>query len=240
MPTVAAGPFRNGSNAPPPDMEHRTEAPLRPIAGRGTLRGIATRSAPRASMDEVTAASITTESGVDRDTRGKPGRRQVTVMTCNSWEAACSTLGTGPLPWTTRRANLLVEGIELKGKIGYDLRVGDAVLTITGETRPCGRMDEAHPGLMAALRPDWRGGVTSRVTRAGNVAVGCEVVLSRNIVRQLSWLTYIHGRRIFRRAQGALRGLVHGTLGAIVSKDREGKDASGRGDRHDRGAESEG
>jgi len=88
-------------------------------------------------MEEVTAARITVESGVNGDARGKPGRRQATVISRRAWEAACTELGVAHLPWTTRRANLLVDGIDLRGKIGYDLRVGDAILTISGETRPC-------------------------------------------------------------------------------------------------------
>ena len=103
------------------------------------------------------AARITVESGVNGDARGQPGRRQVSVITRDAWEAACSELGVAHLSWTTRRANLLVDGIDLRGKIGYDLRVGDAVLTISGETRPCEVMERAYSAaenrLPRALEP---------------------------------------------------------------------------------------
>src|SRR5439155_3607647 len=193
--------------------EYQPEFPRRRMSmwqmgEKGKLLGIATRPAQRAPMNEVFTARITTGRGVDGDTRGKPGRRQVTVMTRSAWEAACAELGADWLPWTTRRANLLVDGIELQGKIGYDLRVGDAVLTISGETRPCERMNQAHPGLMVALDPEWRGGVTCRVTRSGDIAVGYEVILSRNVIRQLAWVTQHRARRLLKRGRSVFAGVA--------------------------------
>ena len=138
-------------------------------------------------MEEIPAADVTIAQGVASDFRGKPGRRQVTVMTRECWEAACRELGKQAIPWTVRRANLIVEGVELAGMVGFDLCVGDAVLTITGETTPCYRMDEQVPGLFAALKPHWRGGVICRVTRPGRIAVGSEVVLTSNAARRLLW-----------------------------------------------------
>jgi MOSC domain-containing protein YiiM len=151
---------------------------------RGRLLGIAVRPAPKASMVELDAARISLDRGVANDTRGRPGRRQVTVLTRTDWDTACARAGARGLAWTARRANLFVDGVDLKGKVGYDLAVGDALLTITGETRPCKRMDGAHVGLMAALEPDWCGGVTCRVVRTGDATIGAEVVLSRRLVRQ--------------------------------------------------------
>lgn len=172
------------------------------------LLGIATRLASHAPMNEMSVARITTREGVNGDARGKPGRRQVTVMTRSGWEAACSELGVDHLPWTARRANLLVDGVELRGKIGYDLRVGDAVLTVTGETRPCEVMNQAYPGLMEALKPEWRGGVTCCVTRSGEVAIGCEVVLSRRVSRQVYWIMYLCSQRFIKRGRAIVAGVA--------------------------------
>lgn len=174
------------------------------MSKKGKLLGIATRTARKAPMNEVFAARITRERGVDNDARGKAGRRQVTVITRSGWEAACADLGGEQLPWTTRRANLLVDGVDLKGKIGYNLRVGEAVLTINGETRPCEVMNQARMGLMTALKPEWRGGVICRVTRSGDIAVGCEVVLSRNVIKQAAWLSYNRVRPLWKKGRGIL------------------------------------
>jgi MOSC domain-containing protein YiiM len=33
-------------------------------------------------------------------------------------------------------------------------------------------MEEAYPGLLKALHPDWRGGITARVLEGGTVRIG--------------------------------------------------------------------
>jgi MOSC domain-containing protein YiiM len=174
----------------------------------GRLLGIATRPAPKAPMREVLSARINTERGVNDDTRGKPGPRQATVLARKSWDAACAELGVDGLAWTTRRANFFIDGIELKNKVGWDLRIGDAVLTITGETTPCQRMNQACPGLKKALQPDWRAGVTCRVIRSGDAVVGCEVVLSRNVARQLAWIGYLRTRKLLKAARTSAAGVA--------------------------------
>ena len=76
----------------------------------GTLIGIATREKSRAAMVEVESIEVSAEAGLAGDFRGKPGNRQVTVLARESWLQACAEIGADDLPWTTRRANLLVEG----------------------------------------------------------------------------------------------------------------------------------
>lgn len=137
----------------------------------GKVLGIARRSASRAPMEELAAADVSVEAGVEGDLRGGPGDRQVTVLTRESWDAACAELG-GDLPWTTRRANVLIEGLRVEGRLGATVRIGEAELSITGETDPCARMEEQRAGLRRALASDWRGGVTCRVARGGAIRVG--------------------------------------------------------------------
>jgi MOSC domain-containing protein YiiM len=142
------------------------------------LKGIARRAKKRAIMQEIDQAQVGEAFGVEGDLRGKPGKRQVTVLSLESWRQACEAAGTD-LPWTTRRANLLVEGLLFdKNMMGQILAIGDVQLQITKETVPCFRMDEAHPGLQEALRPDWRGGVCCRVLRGGGIRIGETVQLS--------------------------------------------------------------
>jgi MOSC domain-containing protein YiiM len=135
------------------------------------LRGIARRDASRAPMDLLEEADVQPASGVAADFRGKPGKRQVTVIGLEAWIEACAEIGKA-LPWTTRRANLLLVGVDLRDSIGARLEIGEVVLEITGETRPCGRMDEAHEGLREALLPDWRAGATCRLLSAGHIRIG--------------------------------------------------------------------
>jgi len=122
-------------------------------------------------MEEVTEARVTLAAGLEGDSWGQPGPRQVTVVANEDWAAACADLG-ADVPWTLRRANLLVEGVTLPRTPGARLNIGDVVLEITGETSPCERMDEGYPGLCAALTPEWRAGRTCRVMAGGDISVG--------------------------------------------------------------------
>jgi MOSC domain-containing protein YiiM len=100
----------------------------------------------------------------------------VTVVAREAWEQTCADLA-ATVPWTARRANLLVEGINLEQTTGKRLRIGPVLLEITGETKPCRVMDREYPGLQAALKPNWRAGVTCHILEPGEVKVGDSVEL---------------------------------------------------------------
>ena len=140
----------------------------------GQVIDIAIKQATRAPMILQGSVMVTSENGIEGDYRGRAHLRQVTVLAREAWEQACVELNAS-LPWTHRRANLLVQGLDMEGTIGQRLRIGELLLEITGETKPCERMDEAFPGLRAALTPDWRGGVTCTVLEAGQIAIGDRV-----------------------------------------------------------------
>ncbi len=141
-----------------------------------SLLGIATHARKRAPLETRQSAEITLEKGVADDFRGKPGDRQVTVLTQEGWGAACTEAGVD-LNWLERRANLLIEGLDLKESAGKVLVIGGAKLLITRETDPCERMEEAYKGLYEAMLPDWRGGVCCRVIAAGEIKLGDKVEL---------------------------------------------------------------
>jgi len=143
----------------------------------GRLEAIAIRSRSRAPMREIERADVSAHAGVAGDARGKPGPRQVTVLSAEAWTAACAELG-AELPWTLRRANLLVSGVALEEASGSVLDIAGVRLEVTGETDPCRVMDLQHAGLRAALAPHWRGGVTCRVLAGGAIAVGDAARLS--------------------------------------------------------------
>ena len=144
---------------------------------QGNLVAIAIREKPHAPMTEIQQAEITTKAGVVGDSRGMPGPRQVTVLTVDTWNAACKAVG-HEVPWTVRRANLFVAGLSLANTAGMQLRIGDVILNITGETEPCQRMEDQVAGLCEALRPAWRGGVCCQVVSGGTVQPGAVVALA--------------------------------------------------------------
>ena len=129
-------------------------------------------------MVEHEAAELRPGVGVVGDVPGRSPAREVTAVDRDAWQSACRDLG-HEVPWTARRANLLVTGIDLHATAGCELRIGSVRLRITGETRPCGVMDRQRSGLRRALEPDWRGGATCTVVAGGTVAVGNAVELVR-------------------------------------------------------------
>jgi MOSC domain-containing protein YiiM len=148
-------------------------------SGRGPVLGIARRAVKRGPMLPLDSVEISRSAGVAGDTRGRPGARQVSVLSAAAWLEACAIAGT-ELPWLARRANLLIDGLDLRDSEGAVLRLGDGIeLLVTGELDPCQRMDEAAPGLRLALTPDWRGGVTCRVQQGGRLALGAPAWLDR-------------------------------------------------------------
>ena len=146
---------------------------------RGTVLGIARRDVKREPMLLLEQVEISKSVGVTGDTRGRPGPRQVTVLSASAWLEACAIAATD-MPWLARRANLLIDGLDLRDTEGAVLHLGDHIeLLVTGELDPCERMDAAAPGLRLALTDDWRGGVTCRVRRGGLLTVGATVRLEK-------------------------------------------------------------
>jgi MOSC domain-containing protein YiiM len=124
-------------------------------------------------MDEVSEASAVAGKGLDGSV-DRSRRRQVTLIDRDVWQRLMRELN-ADVPPSARRANLMVSGVSLANTRGRVLRVGGVRLTIGGETTPCERMDEALPGLRAAMRPDWGGGVFAQVLDDGVIAVGDDV-----------------------------------------------------------------
>lgn len=136
----------------------------------GSLLAIWLKRFRRGPMDSVSESLARQDQGLAGNAN-QGGKRQVTVITREAFDAVATDLGREVDP-SARRANLMVSGIDLQNSRGRVLRVGHLRLLVQGETRPCERMDEALPGLRKALDPDWRGGIYATVLEDARIKVG--------------------------------------------------------------------
>lgn len=140
-----------------------------------SIKAIALKRSSRAEMESIDSAQVTVDNGILGDFRGPQRGRQVTILSETAWQKTCAEVDT-ELPWTARRANLLVDGIEFdESYLGRTVRIGEVELRVTEETNPCARMDEHHQGLTAALTSAWRGGICCDVVNPGTINIGDQV-----------------------------------------------------------------
>ncbi len=122
-------------------------------------------------MDPVAEALAVEGRGL-KNNANQGGKRQVTLIDEARWREAQEAVAVPDLDPRTRRANLMLRGVDLERTNGRLLRLGDVVVRIYGETRPCNQMEEAQPGLREALSPRWRGGAFAEIVTGGTIRVG--------------------------------------------------------------------
>ena len=124
-------------------------------------------------MDGADRATLVAGRGIVGNAN-QGGTRQVTLMDQERWQDLMDRFG-ADLDTNARRANLVIDGLDLFDSRGRTLRIGATRLLVHGETRPCERMDEALPGLQSAMRERWGGGVFAEVVEGGEISVGDDV-----------------------------------------------------------------
>ena len=136
----------------------------------GEVVSIWIKRARRGTMDRVESAELVAGRGL-LGSADQGGKRQITIISEAAWDEAQEEVGVAVDP-SARRANVMIRGVDLENSHGKTLKLGDCVVLISGEVRPCQRMEEAQPGLLAALRPRWRGGACGEIVEGGTIHAG--------------------------------------------------------------------
>ena len=127
-------------------------------------------------MEAVDALEVVRRTGI-RGNANWGGRRQITVIEKERWEAMMEALGGPDLDPVIRRAYVMVSGCDLARSKHRVLRLGAVRVEIVGETRPCERMDAAHQGLRRVMAEPWNGGAYGIILDDGAIEVGDAVAL---------------------------------------------------------------
>ncbi len=139
------------------------------FAQPGRIEAIYLREA-RLAVPLAAARAVVTLEGLEGD-HGRPGKRAVTLMQAEHLNAIGAMLGQGAVDAATLRRNILVSGLNLNALKGREVRLGGAVLRITGICAPCSRMETAlGPGGYSAMRG--HGGWCAEVRQPGEIALG--------------------------------------------------------------------
>ena len=136
----------------------------------GRVEQIFIKRAKRGPMDAGDRATLVAGRGI-LGNANQGGKRQVTLLARERWQELMAGLGANLEP-RTRRANVIVSGIDLENSRGRTLRIGGCRLLVHGETRPCEQMEDALSGLQEAMRTRWGGGAFAEVIDGGDIGVG--------------------------------------------------------------------
>ncbi len=102
------------------------------------------------------------------------GKRSVTLIQAEHLPVIAALLARDAIDPGLLRRNVVIEGLNLLGFRKARLRIGEALIEVTGPCPPCSRMEEVlGPGGYTAMRG--HGGVYATVLKEGLVSLGVTV-----------------------------------------------------------------
>ena len=140
------------------------------MESQATIASLQICSGTRQPMMAVESARAVENLGLEGDRHAKAdSKRQVLLMEAETLEKVGLQVG-------DVKENITTRGIELMDlPVGTRLRVGEAILEITGQCHPCERMEELRPGLRATLAG--QRGMLARVAQGGWMRLGDSIAV---------------------------------------------------------------
>ena len=160
----------------------------------GRVETIVLRPAKRGTCIETKETVALADGGLEGDHR-RGGKRQVSLIQLEHLQVIGALLGQEPIDPLRLRRNLVISSINLVAlkallpgrRLG--VRIGQALIELTGDCEPCSRMEaELGPGGYNAMRG--HGGMVGRILEGGPIRTGDPVTaeLLPLEIEQLSFL----------------------------------------------------
>jgi len=141
----------------------------------GRIEWIGLRPAKKVDMVSVDTVYVRT-NGLEGDYRENPGKRAVTLIQWEHLPVIASLTGRDHVSPALLRRNIAVSGINILGLRRHTIKIGTAVLKISGLCAPCSYMEKVfgHGGFNAVRG---HGGITAEVVEEGEIQLGSSVTL---------------------------------------------------------------
>ena len=144
-------------------------------ARSGRVERIFIRPARRQDVQTVTGCNLASD-GLSGD-HASAGKRALTLIQDEHLSVISALMGKDDVDPGLLRRNVVVSGINLLALRKRRVRLGQAVIHITGPCPPCSRMEKVlGAGGYSAMRG--HGGVYAEVLESGRLSVGDDVRLS--------------------------------------------------------------
>lgn len=135
----------------------------------GRIQNLYLKTAHKQPMKSVDKAQAEDGMGLVGDVSFGRSKRQVLLIEKETLDEFGLTSG-------VVRENVTVTGVSLSGlQAGSLIKLGDAVLEVTGDCHPCRFLEDIRPGLQNDMRG--RRGILGRILEGGMIRVGDSVAI---------------------------------------------------------------